>query len=148
MPSVAGMTLTQLAGLAVIVVTLLQAAVALLSRLQNYRHRQQVHRHELASFAERLAAEHIRRVDRGSEANTWNGFRKFRVNRKQDEGASISSFYLEPHDGKAIPSFKPGQFLTFQVNVAGETKPVRPPFGFPASRSACRAAPAACPRFP
>lgn len=54
----------------------------------------------------------------------WNGFRKFRVAKKNLECQDVYSFYLAPHDGKPIPSFKPGQYLTFQLYVPNLPKPV------------------------
>lgn len=49
----------------------------------------------------------------------WRGFRSFRVVRKvtEDKARSICSFYLEPEDGKPLPAFLPGQFLTFRLDV-------------------------------
>ncbi|HET7832961.1 MAG TPA: 2Fe-2S iron-sulfur cluster-binding protein [Gallionella sp.] len=51
----------------------------------------------------------------------WEGYRKFRVQRRviEDQAQSICSFYLVPVDGEVLPTFKPGQFLTFQVPVTG-----------------------------
>jgi len=54
----------------------------------------------------------------------WNGYRKFQVTKKISECEGVDSFYLAPHDGRELPPFKPGQYLTFQLNVAGESKPV------------------------
>ena len=56
----------------------------------------------------------------------WQGKRKFRVVNRVYENLNqdICSFYLEPHDGRSIPSFRPGQFLTFAVPAPGETEPV------------------------
>lgn len=49
----------------------------------------------------------------------WNGFRLFRVARTiiEDSAEQICSFYLEPEAGEALPSYKPGQFLTFRLDV-------------------------------
>ncbi|MBK6907564.1 MAG: hypothetical protein IPH08_10960 [Rhodocyclaceae bacterium] len=49
----------------------------------------------------------------------WGGFRNFRVDRKEiEDGAqSICSFYLVPEDKQPLPAFKPGQFLTFRLDV-------------------------------
>ncbi|WIM05739.1 MAG: 2Fe-2S iron-sulfur cluster-binding protein [Candidatus Nitricoxidivorans perseverans] len=49
----------------------------------------------------------------------WSGFRNFRVDRKEiEDGAqSICSFYLVPEDKQPLPAFKPGQFLTFRLDV-------------------------------
>lgn len=55
---------------------------------------------------------------------SWNGFRKFQVSSKVKETDDITSFYLAPHDGKALPGFMPGQFLTFQIHLPGQPNPV------------------------
>ena len=55
---------------------------------------------------------------------SWNGFRKFQVVAKVPETKDITSFYLAPHDGKELPGFLPGQFLTFQVAVPSHPQPV------------------------
>lgn len=50
----------------------------------------------------------------------WSGFRAFRVDRKEMEDGpeSIASFYLVPEDKSPLPSFLPGQFLTFRLDVS------------------------------
>ena len=59
----------------------------------------------------------------------WAGHRGFRVLRREieDPAGSQCSFYLAPMDGKLLAPFKSGQFLTFQLQVAGcaqtNTKP-------------------------
>jgi len=61
----------------------------------------------------------------GEEAGAaWNGYRKFSVAKKVMECGDTFSFYLKPHDGKPLPFFKPGQYLTFQLNVPGLGKPI------------------------
>jgi uncharacterized protein len=55
---------------------------------------------------------------------SWNGFRKFRIVSKEKETKDITSFYLAPHDGKPLPGFLPGQFLTFQFQIPGQAQPV------------------------
>lgn len=47
--------------------------------------------------------------------NGWQGFKKFRVTKKERESDVITSFYLEPADGAPAPAFKPGQYLTLRV---------------------------------
>jgi uncharacterized protein len=54
----------------------------------------------------------------------WNGFRKFQVTKKVCECEDVHSFYLAPHDGRPLPQFKPGQYITFQLNLPGQGKPV------------------------
>ncbi len=54
----------------------------------------------------------------------WNGYRKFQIARKVKECEGVWAFYLQPHDRKPLPPFKPGQYLTFQLNCPGRNKPV------------------------
>ncbi len=53
--------------------------------------------------------------------SSWEGFREFVVQRRvpEDAGGSVCSFYLAPVDGRPLPPFLPGQFLTFRLPVAG-----------------------------
>ncbi|MBP6733751.1 MAG: 2Fe-2S iron-sulfur cluster binding domain-containing protein [Chromatiaceae bacterium] len=59
---------------------------------------------------------------------SWVGFRPFRVVRKviEDQAESIRSFYLEPEDGQPLPSFFPGQFLTFRLEIPAATGGLEP----------------------
>src|SRR3954470_5663740 len=45
----------------------------------------------------------------------WEGFKPFRVIRKEKESSNIASFYLAPADGAPLASFKPGQYITVRV---------------------------------
>ena len=54
----------------------------------------------------------------------WSGLRKFSVARKTVECDDVCSFYLKPHDGRPLPAFKPGQYLTFQLDLPGRDKPL------------------------
>ncbi len=65
-----------------------------------------------------------RRFEREKSEASWNGFRKFRIVEKVAETSDIISFHLAPHDGKPLPPFLPGQYVTFQLNVAGQPRPV------------------------
>jgi ferredoxin-NADP reductase len=56
--------------------------------------------------------------------DSWQGFRKFVIKSKIPETSDITSFYLEPHDGRALPTFLPGQYLTFHLRVPDQSKPV------------------------
>jgi uncharacterized protein len=49
----------------------------------------------------------------------WTGWREFRVIRREFEDAAQSqcSFYLQAVDGQALPPFKPGQYLTFNLDI-------------------------------
>jgi len=54
------------------------------------------------------------------EQNSWLGFREFRVERKEEETAEVTSFYLKPVDGKPVVSYQPGQYLTLRADIPGE----------------------------
>ena len=57
-------------------------------------------------------------------AKAWQGFRTFIVDQKVPESQTITSFYLVPEDGKPLPVYMPGQFLTFKLAIPGHPKPV------------------------
>jgi len=65
-----------------------------------------------------------RRIERERSELSWNGFRKFEIQAKEIEAEGVCSFYLHPHDGKDLPPFEPGQFLTFNLPIPSEPKPV------------------------
>lgn len=56
-------------------------------------------------------------------AAAWTGYRPFRVERRIIEDAlqSVCSFYLVAEDGKPLPTFLPGQFLTFRLDLPAST---------------------------
>lgn len=53
----------------------------------------------------------------------WEGWREFRVAKRSIEDAARTqcSFHLEPIDGQSLPAFRPGQFLTFSLDVFART---------------------------
>ena len=55
---------------------------------------------------------------------SWNGYRKFEVTERRDEGGDITSFILRPHDKKNLPPFHPGQYLTFSLADGNWSKPL------------------------
>lgn len=58
--------------------------------------------------------QHIYQIQARSE-HGWNGFKPFRLARKEPESEVISSFYLVPAEGGKVPAYKPGQYLTVRV---------------------------------
>jgi len=66
------------------------------------------------------------RLSVSSPKPSWTGFRDFRVQRKvvEDQNGTSCSFFLTPVDNKPLPSFKPGQFLTFQLEIKDGPKKV------------------------
>ena len=72
----------------------------------------------------RLEPPSIRMADRDS---AWAGSRDFRVIERvfEDAARTQCSFTLAPVDGVPLAPFKPGQFLTFSLPVAGLESPIR-----------------------
>jgi ferredoxin-NADP reductase len=58
----------------------------------------------------------------GAEKNeiAWEGFKPFRVVRRVVENSvrDICSFYLAPIEPMILPAFKPGQFITFKIELS------------------------------
>lgn len=50
----------------------------------------------------------------------WETFKDFTIANKVVESDVITSFYLKPVDGKVLPSYKPGQYITLRVTIPGE----------------------------
>ncbi|TQS31814.1 hypothetical protein Golomagni_07894, partial [Golovinomyces magnicellulatus] len=47
----------------------------------------------------------------------WQTWRKFRIAKKQVESEGITSFYLQPVDGVALPAYQPGQYISLQMPI-------------------------------
>ncbi len=59
-------------------------------------------------------------IEANRDRDSW---RRLTVSRIKKESETISSFYLTPEDGKAIASYKPGQFLPIRLDIPGEDGP-------------------------
>lgn len=58
-----------------------------------------------------------REDDLYKEAGDWKDWRDFRIAEKVPESKEITSFYLEPVDGKKLPKFLPGQYISVMTDV-------------------------------
>jgi uncharacterized protein len=85
-------------------------------------HRQQ--RVTLEKLRAQLAETRLRCREAEQAQAGWNGIRKFAVAKKIAQCEDVHSFYLKPHDGRPLPVFKPGQYLTFQLDLPGRDKPL------------------------
>ncbi|KAJ5152687.1 Flavohemoprotein [Penicillium canariense] len=47
----------------------------------------------------------------------WTDWREFKIADKVNESDEITSFYLAPVDGKPLPTFRPGQYISVQIEV-------------------------------
>lgn len=59
-----------------------------------------------------IAAEESLYAENENKPGGWRGERAFKLVKRVDESAVITSFYFEPLDDKGVPHFEPGQFLT------------------------------------
>lgn len=64
-----------------------------------------------------IATENQLYDERKNSTGSWVGWRNFVVDKKVKESSEITSFYLVPQDGGALPSYKPGQYITLRVEV-------------------------------
>ena len=113
-------------GAVIVGIVTVQLLVLLCGQVQQTRRSGQQRRLSFDLLQQRIDAANALRVRREQTQLLWNGNRKFVVQHKVEEAESICSFYLVPHDGKELPQFRPGQYLTFRVNVPGQAKPVTP----------------------
>lgn len=60
--------------------------------------------HETKLYAQNIAKEH-----------GWTGWRPFKVGKKEQESAEITSFYLYPADGGKVMAHTPGQYISIRV---------------------------------
>ena len=116
--------LFRLLGLLICLLVIAQLAVYLLRSVTHYFAELNLRRLRVEKLREEISGLRSRRSRQTKETSGWNGFRKFRVAKKERESDGCHSFYLAPHDGKPLPSFRPGQYLTFQLKVPGQKKPV------------------------
>lgn len=111
-------------GLILCFAVLAQLTLLLLGGARRLRYEGLRHEYALGLLREQIQQTRTLQEERDLIEASWRGFRKFRVADKVMETGEIASIYLEPHDGKPIASFEPGQFLTFRLMVPGRDKPV------------------------
>ena len=100
--------------LALIILAAILAQVAIVMLLGLYRRKRQYRKLDeqpntaAPSSTERLSSDLV-----------WEGFKEFVVQRRQTEDGNnaVCSFYLVPADGKPLATFRPGQFLTFKLQI-------------------------------
>jgi ferredoxin-NADP reductase len=114
----------QIAGGLLIGLLVCQLGLWLLSSLQRTAYEQQQQRLSLQLLRQQVETAAQLRREKEQERQVWEGYRKFVVQRKVKEAPDVASFYLTPLDRKPLPLFQPGQFLTFQLKVPGQAKPV------------------------
>ncbi|MCP3869396.1 MAG: FAD/NAD(P)-binding oxidoreductase, partial [Gammaproteobacteria bacterium] len=110
--------------LALIIVAVLLAQVSFVLLVGLYRRKRQYREIDVRISEPRAVSESRDTTPSSADepnvtAASWEGFREFRVQRREveDRNISICSFYLVPIDGQPLPSYRPGQFLTLRLKV-------------------------------
>lgn len=109
----------QIFGIVICVLVAVRLGQSIWSSVQLQRRARQHDALAADLMRERIAAVNALRTRREERNLHWNGYRKFRLQRKIEEADGVCSFYLVPHDGKPLPPFYPGQFLTFRIDLPG-----------------------------
>ncbi|HKI96061.1 MAG TPA: 2Fe-2S iron-sulfur cluster-binding protein [Gemmatimonadales bacterium] len=112
--------LLQALGVLIGVTVLAQAGYALYAHVRERRYALRLIHDRVERFRDAARVErqlNRRRVE--SAELSWTGYRKFEVQRKVIENrvGDVCSFYLVPHDRRPLPAYRPGQFLTFQLDL-------------------------------
>ncbi|MBM7405087.1 MULTISPECIES: NO-inducible flavohemoprotein [Sphingomonas] len=68
-----------------------------------------------------IAREHRIYDDQKETVGGWNGWRDFRIEEVIEESSVIKSFILRPVDGGSVMDHKPGQYLTFWIEIPGHS---------------------------
>ncbi len=70
-------------------------------------------------------AKRLKRQKQQENAAPWNGIRKFKIDRVVLSSAKgFNPSHLVPHDHKPLPGFHPGQYLTFELDIPGQSNRV------------------------
>ena len=113
-------------GTALIGVVIFQLGLVVIGTLRRQWAAGAVYAEELNLLRERIAMAQAKRHRTEKEIAPWIGFRKFEVTEVIDECDGVKSFILNPHDKKELASFKPGQFLTFSLDITRSEQEGRP----------------------
>lgn len=111
------------ATLALIILAVILAQVAIVMLLGLYRRRRQFHDLDKGMDGVENTSKSNTPAHSSVESPisnlTWDGFKEFIVQRRviEDGNNSICSFYLVPTDDKPLPTYRPGQFLTFKLQI-------------------------------
>lgn len=55
-----------------------------------------------------------------NQAGGWEDFKYFVIDKKVTESDVITSFYLKPADGKQLPAFQAGQYISIKLEIEGQ----------------------------
>lgn len=67
-----------------------------------------------------ISVEEVMYQEAEKQQGGWRFFKEFEIANKVVENEEITSFYLKPVDGKVLPEYQPGQYITVQVTIPGD----------------------------
>ena len=111
-------------GIAACLFVLLQLALLSAYAVTHWHQRQNLARARVDQRARDVDLVRTRHHTVRSNKPGWNGWRDLYVDRKIKECDGCHSFYFIPCDGKPLPVFQPGQYLTFSCPVPNADMPV------------------------
>ncbi|OUS27005.1 hypothetical protein A9Q99_17520 [Gammaproteobacteria bacterium 45_16_T64] len=111
-------------GIGILIIVSVQLVLFVYEQMRRIRRNSRVFALEQAVLEKQVEGIVAKNVKGDGIEWAWSGWRKFRVQSIVSENSVIKSFYLVPHDGKPLPIFSPGQYLTFKLKVPGISKPV------------------------
>ena len=112
-----------IAGIALFAIVLLQMSFWVGGSIGSHFAQKKQMNLNLLILEQKLAAAKLERNIVEGELG-WSGYRTFRVVKLVREIKDIVSIYLTPQDQRPLPFFKPGQYLTFSLDLPGEKKPL------------------------
>jgi ferredoxin-NADP reductase/MOSC domain-containing protein YiiM len=68
----------------------------------------------------------------------WAGFRPFRLRERRRESRTVAALVLEPADGRSLPLYAAGQFVTVRLPVPGDGRSVLRSYSLAAAPDATR----------
>jgi len=122
--SAGGAGLSYAIGLALLAGLLVWLGVEIFRALLRFNAERAQQRVALEKLRAQLQETRLRCREAEKAESGWNGIRKFTVFKKDSQCDDVNAFYLKPHDGRPLPAFKPGQYLTFQLDLPGRDKPL------------------------
>lgn len=115
----------EIVGILVLALTLFQAAHWVLGNVQRRKEEARLIQQRTQHFKQQAQRTfELAKLEHDQKSLNWNDWRKFEVAKIVQEAKGIKSFYLRAHDEKPIAPFRPGQFLTFRLEVPGQKQPV------------------------
>ncbi len=114
----------QILGIIFLGAVTIQVIILIYSSISHLKWERDMHLLSLRQFENQLQSKLDTKNHQDHFLKGWEGFRNFVVKDKIYEGGGICSFILTPEDKRPLPTFQPGQYLTFQLSIPGREKPV------------------------